>query len=62
MTDRGGNQGRTEIQKCEYLENKESFLDETKSIFHSFEGLPFGEKNKKHRTLAWRNNLTPTCQ
>ena len=30
------NEGRTEIQKIEYLENKKGFLDEIKSIFHSF--------------------------
>ena len=29
-------EGRTEIQKFEYLENKQSFLDEIKNIFHSF--------------------------
>ena len=29
-------EGRTEIQKYEYLENEKSFLDEIKSIFHSF--------------------------
>ena len=35
------------IQKCEYLENEESFSDEIKSIFRSFfEGLLFGEKIK----------------
>ena len=28
--------GRAEIQKIEYLENEKSFLDEIKSIFHSF--------------------------
>ena len=27
---------RTEIEKFEYLENVKSFLDEIKSIFHSF--------------------------
>ena len=32
----GENEGRTEIQKFEYLENKKSLLDEIKSIFHSF--------------------------
>ena len=33
------------LQKCEYLENRNSFLDETNSIFHIvFEGLSFGEK------------------
>ena len=30
------NERRTEIQKIEYLENKKGFLDEIKSIFHSF--------------------------
>ena len=34
------------IQKFEYLENEKSFLDEIKNIFHSFEGLSFGEKIK----------------
>ena len=29
-------EGKTEIQKFEYLENEESFLDERKSIFHSY--------------------------
>ena len=29
-------EGRTEIQQFEYLENEKSFLDEIKSIFHSF--------------------------
>ena len=33
------------MQKFEYLQN-ESFLDEMKNIFHSFEGLSFGEKVK----------------
>ena len=28
--------GKTEIQKFEYLENKESLLDAIKNIFHSF--------------------------
>ena len=28
--------GKTEIQKFEYLQNEKSFLDEIKSIFHSF--------------------------
>ena len=34
MTDR--KRGKMEIQKFEYLENKKSFLDEIKNIFHSF--------------------------
>ena len=29
-------QGKTEIQKFEYLENEKGFLDEIKNIFHSF--------------------------
>ena len=29
-------EGKTEIQKFECLENKKSFLDEIKNIFHSF--------------------------
>ena len=29
-------EGKTEIQKFEYLENEKSFLDEIKNIFHSF--------------------------
>ena len=32
------------MQKFEYLENEESFLDEIKSIFIVFEGLSFDEK------------------
>ena len=30
-----GEEGK-KLQKCEYLENKKSFLDEIKNIFHSF--------------------------
>ena len=32
----GKKRGAEGIQKCEYLENEMSFLDETKSLFHSF--------------------------
>ena len=35
---------REKLQKFEYLKNEKSFLDQIKSIFHSFEGLSFGEK------------------
>ena len=35
MADRG-KKGKTKLQKCEYLENEKSFLDELKNIFHSF--------------------------
>ena len=31
-----GKEGKTEIQKSEYLENEKSFLDDIKNIFHSF--------------------------
>ena len=43
-----GKSGKEEenIQKFEYLENEKSFLDEIKNIFHSFEGLSFGQKIK----------------
>ena len=37
-----GKEGK-KLQKIEYLENENSFLDEIKSIF---KGLSFGEKNK----------------
>ena len=36
MADSGKKEGKTKIQKCEYLENEKSFLDELKNIFHSF--------------------------
>ena len=39
-------EGKRETQKSEYLENENSFLDKIKSIFHSFLGLPFDEKQK----------------
>ena len=29
-------EGKTEIQKSEYLDNEKSFLDEIKNSFHSF--------------------------
>ena len=29
-------EGKMETQKIKYVENKKSFLDEIKSIFHSF--------------------------
>ena len=35
------------IQKFAYLENKNSFLDEIKTLFIDFEGLSFGENMKK---------------
>ena len=41
-----GEEGK-KSQKIEYLENKESFLDEIKKTFFTvFKGLSFGEKIK----------------
>ena len=40
-----GKEGK-KIQKCEYLENEKSFLEEMKNIFHSFSRATFGEKIK----------------
>ena len=31
-----GNEGKSEIQKFEYLENEKNFLGEVKSIFHNY--------------------------
>ena len=37
MADRAKNEGKTNIQKFEYLEKEKGFLDEIKkNIFHSF--------------------------
>ena len=36
MADRQKKEGKTEIQKSEYLEKEESFLEEIKNIFHNF--------------------------
>ena len=49
MADRVKKDGKTKIQKFEYLENEKSFLDEIKNIFHIFEGLSFGEKQKFYK-------------
>ena len=40
-----GKEGK-KLQKCEYLENEKSFLDEIKKIFIVFKGLSFGKKIK----------------
>ena len=37
MADRG-KKGKTKLQKCEYLENEKSFLDEPKNIFQFLKG------------------------
>ena len=36
-------EGKTEIQKLEYVKNEKGFLDEIKNIFIVFEELSFGE-------------------
>ena len=46
MANRQKKMGRTEIQKIEYLEKKESFVDEIKSSFHSFWRAIIWWKNK----------------
>ena len=40
-------EGKTEIQKIEYLEKEKSFLDEIKSIFHDYLGTIIWRKNEK---------------
>ena len=36
MADWGEKEGKTKIEKFENLENKRSFLDEKKNVFHGF--------------------------
>ena len=36
MADWEKKEGKTNMQKFEYLKNEKSFLDEIKNIFHSF--------------------------
>ena len=36
MADREKREEKTKIQKCEYLKNEKSFLEEIKSIFHNY--------------------------
>ena len=48
----GKKEGRTEIQKIEYLENEKSFLDEIRSIFHSFWRAIMWWKNKNLMKIA----------
>ena len=42
--------GKTEIQKFEYLENENSFLDEIKSTFHNYLRAIILGKTEKQRT------------
>ena len=44
MADREKKEGKTKIQKLEYLENENSFLDGKKKKFIVFKGLSFSEK------------------
>ena len=36
MTEGRGDEGKSEIQKFQYLENEKNFLDEGNSIFHNY--------------------------
>ena len=66
-----GREKGEKIQKCEYLKNEKSFLDEIKTFFIIFEELSFGEKNKNlikssghklsvlHKNLPFFQKLTP---
>ena len=47
MADSDKKDKRTVIQKFEYLEIENSFLDEIKTFFIVFEGLSCREKRKK---------------
>ena len=38
MTELEGDEGKSEIQKFKYLENKKNFLGEVKCIFHNYCG------------------------
>ena len=40
---KSGEKGEAEIQKCEYLENKKSFLDEIKSLVDRTFKLSFNQ-------------------
>ena len=44
MVDREKKEGKTKIQKFQYLENEKSFCNEIKTFFTIFDGLSFGEK------------------
>ena len=55
---------KRKIQKTNYLKNEKSFLDEIKGFFIVFEGLSFGERNKKitdtsfkHSHKKWKDSL-----
>ena len=51
-------EGKIEIQKCEYLENKKNFLDKIKIFFLITYGLSFGEKkNEKIAEKSFSHQL-----
>ena len=51
-----------EIQKSEYPENKSSFLDEIKSIFHNYLRAIIWWKHEKKQAQAFSlMNLTNLC-
>ena len=51
----GTKKGRSEIQKFKYLENEKGFLDEIKSVFHSFWRAIIWCKNKNLTKIADTN-------
>ena len=54
MTDGAGNEGKSEIQKFEYRENGNNFLDEVKSIFHNYLSTIICRIKEKQRTQVLR--------
>ena len=50
MTEKRKKERKIEIQNFEYLENKKSFLDETKSIFHNHLRTVIDKKYEKVST------------
>ena len=48
--------GREKLRKCEYLENKKSFLDKIKNTFHA--GLRQTWKTWKKQSFLWHSGKT----
>ena len=59
MADRWKKEGKTKIQKIEYLKNKKSFLDEIKNIFQFLKGYHL-VGNKKLMKNGGHNMLNET--
>ena len=59
---KGREEGRMGIQKFEYPENKNSFLDEIKSIFYNYLRSVIWWKNKEQQTqvLNTGSHILPT--